>query len=353
MTQYVEASSAMKWHSLMDITNFLPYPLNMWNKIVITEDLTENNNRIRNVNTFLGYFILIWAIIYLAYKKCLNSLLRRMCIPLTQRYRIIEAAWNCGFCFCSIWYIMHMPTKNLNFSLNGWNITHQELAIILYKSFFFHRAGVAIICHNAWVHGLTNLLFASYVLNMLYEKQYKVENAFLFYRAVDIILIDICRILICSSQVIGEVGKLFAKWTATLLFSIHCLNWVYLYIFFIPKMMWPEKVDLALLIWFLAECSNSVWLKLCECAKATHWLEICLFPPPSKEAIELANIQKRHQKSMKKSVNVKSKKNDLAKALLCAMVIKKKIHRIRSEKDTKFQQNNLKPTYPTKNLRES
>ncbi|KAF7402403.1 hypothetical protein HZH66_004670 [Vespula vulgaris] len=344
MFQDVTSTFAIKLYSLMDIVNFLPYPLNIWDKRIITEDFTGNNNSTKNVDILLGYFILLWAALYLVYEKCLNSLLRRMRIPLTQRYRIIEAIWNCGFCFGSICYVMSIPNENLNFSSHGFNITHKELAIVLHKSFFFHRAGVAIICHSTWIRGLANLLFASFILNMLYQKWCVIENAFLFYRALDIILIDICRILLCTTQVSGKAGKVFAK----ILFSFHCLNWVYLYVFFVPKLMWPEKVnhmkvDLALWLWFVAECLDSIWLRLCGCGKTAHWLEICLFPPPSQEAIELANIQRRHINSLKKSVNTKSpKKKEFWQALLCAMVIKKKINRIRNAKETNSQcQSNL------------
>lgn len=334
MSHAITNSWAIKLNSLLDIANFLPFPLNTWDERLMVDDLT-NSNRIRNADILLGYFIFLWATLYLVYEKCLNSLLRRMRIPLTQRNRIIEAVWNCGFCFGSICYIKSMPIRSLNFSSRGWNMTHQELAIILHKSFFFHRAGVAVMYHSAWIRGLANLLFASFILNMNEQKWCTTGSAFLFYKAIDIILIDICRILLCATPVIGKAGKIFAK----ILFSIHCLNWVYLYVFFVPKLMlWPEKVsharvDLALWLWFIMECLDSVWLRLCRCAKSTYWLEICLFPPPSQEAIELANIQRKHRDSLKKSVGIKApRKKEMWQMLLCTMVIKKKINKIRNAK---------------------
>lgn len=335
MSQAVTHSWAIKLHSLFDIGNLLPFPLHTWDKQVIVDDFAKNDNKIRNLDILLGYFIFLWATLYLVYEKCLNSLLRRMQFPLTQRNRIIEAVWNCGFCFGSICYVKSMNTKSLNFSAHGWDMTHQELAIILHKSFFFHRAGIAIMCHSAWIRGLANLLFASFIINLNQQKWCTIGTAFLFYKAINIMLIDICRILLCTTQIIGKAGKVFAK----VLFSIHCLNWVYLYIFFVPKLMlWPEKVnqtraDLALWLWFAMECLDSVWLRLCGCAKMTHWLEICLFPPPSQEAIELANIQKRHRDSLKKTITtVSPKKKELWQTLLCAMVLKKKISKIRNAK---------------------
>ncbi|KAK2585014.1 hypothetical protein KPH14_008540 [Odynerus spinipes] len=338
MSQILTSSWAIKLHSLLDIANFLPFPLNTWDKQIMVDDFSKNNDKIKNTDILLGYFILLWASLYLGYEKCLNSLLRRMHVPLTQRNRIVEAAWNCGFCFGSICYIKSMNTKSLNFSSNGWEMSHQELAIVLHKSFFFHRAGVAIMCHSAWIRGLSNLLFASFILNMNQQKWCTIGSAFLFYKAIDIILIEICRILLCATQVIGKAGKVFAK----ILFSIHCLNWVYLYVFFVPELMlWPGKVnhpraDLALWLWFAAECLDSAWLRLRGHAKTSHWLESCLFPPPSQEAIELANIQRKHRNSLKKTTNTKSsKKKEFWKTLLCAMVIKKKINRIRSAKQNK------------------
>lgn len=72
MSQDVTSSFAIKLYSLMDITNFLPYPLNIWDKRIITEDFIGNNNRTKNVDILLGYFILLWATLYLVYEKCLN-----------------------------------------------------------------------------------------------------------------------------------------------------------------------------------------------------------------------------------------------------------------------------------------
>lgn len=47
---------------------------------------------------------------------------------------------------------------------------HEELGVVLYKSFYFHRAGVEIFCHGAWTKGWANLLFASFVMNPYQEK---------------------------------------------------------------------------------------------------------------------------------------------------------------------------------------
>lgn len=63
-----------------------------------------------------------------------------------------------------------------------------------------------------------------------------------------------------------------------------------------------------------------MWFRLLRCGKATHWLEICLFPPPTQEAIELAGIQKRHRDSLKKLVNRTSKKAELWQTLFCKYV---------------------------------
>ncbi|XP_076233330.1 uncharacterized protein LOC143178497 [Calliopsis andreniformis] len=317
--------------SFLDVSQFSPVVSNLWDKEAFNVQQISNN-KVKKSDVLLGYFIVMWVLLYLAYEKCLNSLLRRMCIPLMQRSRIIEAVWNCGFCFGSVCYLQSSAIKSLNFFSKEREVTHEELGVILHKSFYFHRAGVEIFCHGAWTKGLANLLFASFIMNPYQEKWCTVVSTFLFYKAVDCILVNICRILLCVSHFSGR------KRIPKLLFFVHCLNWIYLYILFVPKLMlWPEKAnymraEVGLWLWFITECIDSVWLRLLGCARATYWLEICLFPPPTREAIELAGIQKRHRNSLKKQVNRTSNKTELWQTMLCAMAIKKKIKRIRQAK---------------------
>lgn len=62
---------------------------------------------------------------------------------------------------------------------------------------------------------------------------------------------------------------------------------------------------------------HQIWLKIFRHAKATYWLEICLFPPPTQEAIELAGIHKRHIESLKKFNNKTAKRAELWQTLVC------------------------------------
>lgn len=100
----------------------------------------------------------------------MQSLFRRMRFPLVQRNRIIMAVWNCGFCFGSICYMMSSATQILSIIPQGQGMTYQELGITLHKSFYFHQAGIDILCHGAWIKGCTNLLFASFILNPYRQK---------------------------------------------------------------------------------------------------------------------------------------------------------------------------------------
>ncbi|XP_034190910.2 uncharacterized protein LOC117609116 isoform X1 [Osmia lignaria lignaria] len=317
-------------HSVFDVLHFKPIVANLWDKETFNMQ-RMNEIRIKRSDVLLGYLIPFWIILYFMYEKCLNSLLRRMRIPLLQRSRIIEAVWDCGFCFGSICYLKSSTVKTINFFSEEQAVTHQELGVILHKSFYLHRAGVEIFCHEAWIKGWANLLFASFVMNPYQEKWCTVVSTFVFYKAFDTIVISICRILLCTSHFIGKkLPKLF--------FFLHCLSWIYLYTLFVPKLMlWTESTNhtrakLGLWLWFIAECIDSMWFRLLWCGKATHWLEICLFPPPTQEAIELAGIQKRHRDSLKKLVNRTSKKAELWQTLFCAVAIKKKIKRIREAK---------------------
>ncbi|CAL7952205.1 unnamed protein product [Xylocopa violacea] len=321
--------AAIGLHSFLDVSQFTPSVSNLWDKE--TMNVTRNGTRIKKSDVLLGYLIMFWVIFYLIYEKCLNSLLRRIRIPLMQRCRIIEAVWSCGFCFGSIFYLKSPAIKTLSFFFNEKEVTYEELGVVLHKSFYLHRAGIEILCHGAWTKGWTNLLFASFIMNPYQKNWFAGVSTFLLYNAIHTIVINICRILLCVSHIIGR--KL-----PKLLFGLHCLSWIYLYVLLVPKLiLWPEhtnysRVQLGVWLWFIAECLDSVWFRLLGCAKATHWLEICLFPPPTREAIELAGIQKRHRDSLKKLVNKASKKTELWQTLFCAVAIKKKIKRIRQAK---------------------
>ncbi|KAK9294591.1 hypothetical protein QLX08_010849 [Tetragonisca angustula] len=331
MLEEIASSWMIGLYSFLEISQFTPKVPNLWDKETFNVQ-PINSTRIKRSDVLLGYLIMFWVVLYFMYEKCLNSLLRRMRIPLMQRNRIIKAIWECGFCFGSICYLKSPTIKILSFFTGEREVTHEELGVILHKSFYFHRAGIEILYHGAWIKGWVNLLFVSFIMNPYQEKWCRVVSTFLFYKAIDTIIINICRILLCASHNAGrKLSKLF--------FYLHCLSWIYLYVLFVPKLMlWPEnmehtKAQLGLWLWFIVECLDSVWFRFIGCAKATHWLEICLFPSPTREAIELAGIQKRHRESLKKLVNKTSKRAELWQTLFCAMAIKKKIKKIRQTKE--------------------
>lgn len=314
---------------LYDVNEFKPVVPNLWEKKDSdVQDITDT--KVRKVDVLLGNLILFWVVLYFMYEKCLNSLLRRMRIPLMQRSRIIEAVWNCGFCVGSVCYLKSSTITTINIFSDERKVTHEELGVILHRSFYFHRAGIEIFCNGAWIKGLTNLMFSSFVMNPYEEKWCTIVSSFLYYKAVDTIIVNVCRILLCVPQ---PGGKILPK----VFFFLHCRSWTYLYVLFVPKLMLlPEKTnytqgELGLWLWFAVECIDSVWFRLIGCARAVHWLEICLFPPPTREAIELAGIQKRHRDSLKKVIH-RSKKNELLQTMLCAVAIKKKLKRIRQAK---------------------
>ncbi|KYN12334.1 PREDICTED: uncharacterized protein LOC108767506 isoform X1 [Trachymyrmex cornetzi] len=323
---------AIGFYSLLDPTKFLPFLPNLWNEQAIGSRY-PNDTKVRNTDVLVGYLILFWTILYLVYEKCLNSLFRQMHFPLVQRSRIIKAAWNCGFCFGSICYMKSSTMQMLSFASHEQGMTYQELGIALHKSFYFHQAEIDILCYGAWIKGCANLLFASFVLNPYQQNDRwcTVTSTFLMYKTIDIVIVSVCRILVYIFQTVGRpVSKL--------LFLLHCLTWIYLYLHYVPTfMLWSEEVkytriEPVLWFWFTVECLDSVWIRLIGHAKATHWLEICLFPPPTQEAIELASIHKRHKESLRKSNIKTAKKVELWQTLVCAMTIKKKIRRIREAK---------------------
>lgn len=67
-----------------------------------------------------------------------------------------------------------------------------------------------------------------------------VVSTFLFYKAVDTIIINICRILLCIFHFTGrKLSKLF--------FCFHCLNWLVY-----------EKIDIFLIIFLIVSyCFNN------------------------------------------------------------------------------------------------
>lgn len=61
--------------------------------------------------------------------------------------------------------------------------------------------------------------------------------------------------------------------------------------------------------------------RLVRHAKAVHWLEISLFPPPTQEAIELASIHKKYKESLKGPNNKAAKKVEMWQTLLCKYML--------------------------------
>ncbi|XP_036138991.1 uncharacterized protein LOC105840812 [Monomorium pharaonis] len=335
---------AVGLYSLLDPTKFMPFLPNLWNKQAIGSRY-PNDTKVRDIDMLVGHLILFWVMLYLVYKKCLNSLFRRMRFPLMQRSRIIEAAWNCGFCFGSICYMKSLAIQILSFESHEQGMMYQELGIALHKSFYFHQAGIDILYYGGWIKGCTNLLFASFVLNS-YQQNYRwctVTSTFLMYKTIDIVIVNVCRILLC-------IFRTFGRSVSKLLFLIHCLTWIYLYLHYVPtSMLWSKEIKYArtepgLWLWFAAECLDSVLLKFIGHMKTIHWLEICLFPPPTQEAIELAGIHKRHKEFLKKYRTKKAKKAELWQTLVCAMAIKKKIKRIREVKNMNALTKDLEKT---------
>ncbi|XP_066585046.1 uncharacterized protein [Prorops nasuta] len=261
-----------------------------------------------------------------------------MRVPLLQRIRITEALWICGFCFGSICYLVSSKFQSLQFFNEKWDLSHQDVGIALHKSFYFHCACTEALSHNAWIKSWSNVLFTSFVLTLNHQKWCPGINNFLLYKALDTVLINCSRILQCLSQ---NSGRKLAR----LLFVLHCLNWIYLYLFFVPKyilFLYTKnylQIELGLWLWFGMECIDCIWLKLFKNFHSPNWFEICLFPPLTDEAFELQNIWKKHRESLKKAAIKKSdKKSELWLPLLCAMVMKKKIRQIRRQKHSESEE---------------
>ncbi|KAH0944896.1 hypothetical protein HN011_001417 [Eciton burchellii] len=324
---------AVRLYSLFDLTNVWPFfPSNVRNEGALENSRYPDNARVRDTDILVGYLLLFWMMLYLLYETCLNSLFRRMRFPLIQRDRIIKAAWYCGFCFGSVCYMRSSTVPILGLAAHKQDMTYREIGIALHKSFYLHRAGIDVLCHGAWIKGCANLLFASFVLSP-HQQNYRwcmVTGIFLVYKTIDVVTVNACRILLCVLQMV-------ARPICKLLFLSHCLIWMYLYLYYVPIfMLWSKEAEYTgmepgLWLWFAAECLDSVLLRLIGHARATHWLEICLFPPPTQEAIELAGIHKKHRDSLRKSANKieRTKKIELWQTLACAMTIKRKIRKIR------------------------
>lgn len=197
MYEQAASSWAVGLYSLLDPTKFLPFLPSLWDKQAIGSRYS-NDTKVRETDVLVGYLVLFWVILYLVYEKCLNVsptrlisnamriymshiyvlsffhraqlLFRRMCFPLVQRSRIIEAVWNCGFCFGSVCYMRSSTMQISSFAPHEQGMAYWELGVALHKSFYFHQAGIDILCYGAWIKGCANLLFASFVLNPYQQK---------------------------------------------------------------------------------------------------------------------------------------------------------------------------------------
>ncbi|XP_015606206.1 uncharacterized protein LOC107272978 [Cephus cinctus] len=330
MLEEMTNSWAPKFHSLLDLTLFLPFAPNFQNNLQIEE------KKIADLDIFVGYLILLWAMLYMLYEKCLNVLLRSMRFPLMQRSRIIDAVWSCGFCFGSISFLKFSAMITPELSSLQLEEGRLELGLILHKSFYLHHAGIKIFCRGSWLKGWTDLLFALLIINSHQHKWCPIIINILFYKTINTLLVEICRISLSLWQT--KFGKLVTK----TLFLCYCLNWIYVYTCFVPDSLRENNnipLQLYLWMWYISECLNSVWVKLLGNFNSSHWLEACLFLPPTPEALELARIRKRHRDSLKnnRSSTKTPKKIEFWRTLLCAIAMKKKIRRMRQAKQNKTQ----------------
>ncbi|XP_012281267.1 uncharacterized protein LOC105700192 [Orussus abietinus] len=315
----------MQFYSLLNMSGFLST-----HHFLRNED--ESTRQDAKIDFLSGYLILLWVIFYLIYKKCLNMLLRRMCIPLMQRNRIISGIWNCGFCFSSICYLKFPMSRTSTLSSLRFDSQWQELGSTFHKSFYIHHAGVELFCNGDWMKGWTQLLFALFIIKPYLQKPYPIVANLLLHKAIDILTVDSCRIILSGWQ--KKTGKIITK----LLFLFHCINWMYLYILLIPGFLLgshvTSRIEFFFWMWFMLEILNSVIIKLFGSMSSNHWLECCIFPPPSQEVMQLASIRKRHQNSLKSNTCPMSSRNkiQLQQMLHCAMAIKRKVKKLREAK---------------------
>ncbi|XP_033230472.1 uncharacterized protein LOC117181672 [Belonocnema kinseyi] len=203
--------------------------------------------------------------------------------------------------------------------------------LLFYKSFYIHHAGVNIFIHGLWMKGWSDLLFAFFAFNSHWQRSDQSIALLLFFKVIDATILVVCRFLLCfwNKQINQNLPKI--------LLIFHCLTWTYIYVLFVPEnVLWGSNSknlseNFYMWMWFISECLNSIWLRLfCR-------LEIYLFPPPSKDAIQFANrLKKQKASSVRKPSGQNAKKAELLKTLTCVMSMKKKLQRIRKAKEEKI-----------------
>lgn len=67
--------------SFLDVSQFSPMVSNLWDKETFSVQEIDNT-KVKKSDVLLGYLILLWVLLYLAYEKCLNVSPRRIAVPL-------------------------------------------------------------------------------------------------------------------------------------------------------------------------------------------------------------------------------------------------------------------------------
>ncbi|XP_015127519.1 uncharacterized protein LOC107048704 [Diachasma alloeum] len=292
--------------------------------------------KVRN-NPDCLFMLIGWWILYAIYDKCLHLLLRRMHYGVIKRRRIIDALWCTGFTLLSAFYLRFFVPKSVDSACIFQKPRYLELGITFHKSFYLHRAGVEIVYHGGWLRGWTTLMFCLIIHSSSQLKWFDIIMNLLFFKATSTSMLNICRIL----------STIRTKKTSTIvkiLLGIYFVNLVYVHTLVVPDFtLWNArglKNDVVTLIcmwlWLFLEFLNEVRSIRLGYLNADKFINSYLFVPPSEGSIQLREICKKLRESSSDKIpeDIDSKKSaQLWQTLSCAMIMKKKLKRLRAMKE--------------------
>ncbi|XP_063982422.1 uncharacterized protein LOC135165246 [Diachasmimorpha longicaudata] len=280
------------------------------------------------------FMIIGWWILYTVYDKCLHLLLRRMRYGVIKRRRIIDALWCTSFTLLSALYLKLFVPKSVDSACILQKPRYLDLGVTFHKSFYVHRGGVEIVYHGGWLRGWTTLIFCLIIHSSSQLKWFDIVINLLFVKAASISILNIARILSTMKTTKGSAA-------AKILLGIYWINLVYMHTLVVPDFtLWNAKGlknDILTLIcmwlWLSLEFLNEVRDIRLGYLNVDNFINSYLFVPPSQASVQLREICKKLRKSTNEKIRegLESKKSvQLWQTLSCAMVLKKKLRRLRA-----------------------
>ncbi|XP_014213124.1 uncharacterized protein LOC106642773 [Copidosoma floridanum] len=214
-----------------------------------------------------------------------------------------------------------------------WNSSPKDnLMEIIIKSFYIHYSGIMILVDKNWFQGLLNFFLTLSVFGINNRSLQSKAIEIFSVHAVHLLLSDIFRLsylqFLTHNKEFKKAHPRFPYLYYLLVWSFLCLAHTLLHVISVPfNQLYLRYEDLFFPVILL------------ELRLIFSW-ELWLFPIPSSESLHLKSILSNFR-NQRKTAEKTSLKKQIWQTLICTMVMKKKINRLKKAKQAKAENLNL------------